>query len=1030
MRVMRSTRKRPIMTAIRLLLALLLPLLVPAPQASAQTTTVGPSQALITQSINESVAVTLAGNTRPEARNPANDLGVVPDSLPMNHMFLQLRRPAAQQQAVQALIDQLHDPKSPNYHHWLSAAEIGARFGPAQSDITTVTGWLGQHGFAVNRVYPNGMVIDFSGTAGQVRTAFHTEIHNLSVNGVAHIANMTDPQIPAALSPAVVGVVALHDFAPHPQYGRSSSAKYSVSNCSQVLGATCYPVAPGDLATIYNINPLYSSGITGANVTIYLIEDTDLFNNSDWTNFRNGFGLTTAFPTASFATVHPGGCADPGVGAEDDYTEATLDVEWSSAAAPGAAIVLASCHGGFPSGIMTSIQNVVAQTNPPGVVSISYGECETKSGAANNQAISTVFETGVMEGMSIFVAAGDEGPMSCTPHDNAPSGFGIGVDSMASTPYNVATGGTDFGDTYLGVNSTYWNAINTPAFGSAKSYIPEIPWNATCGSQLLALSQGVAVTYGSSGFCNSSLVTGDPSDYLTGWAGSGGPSACATGATAVAGSGVVSGTCAGWAKPSYQNGMTPNDGVRDIPDVAMFASESPWGHAFLVCSSTPGNPCAGTTPDEWCCYYGTSFTAPIMAGVQALVNQYTGTIWGNPNYRYYQIAGAEFGPAGSTICNSTRGNAISGKCVFNDVTMGDNIVPCRADAGSLNNCYRPSGTNGVMSTSNNSYAPAYQAGIGWDFATGLGSLNVTNLVTSFKQPYYGLWLTDSHDFNGDGDSDILWRDTSGNVSLWLMNGTAVSQSKVLGALAPIWSVVGQRDFNGDGNSDILWRDTSGDVAIWLMNGTQVTSATLLGTVSTTWSVGGTGDFNNDGKGDILWIDTAGNIGVWLMNGTTVLQSAIVAQLPPNWIVVGSDMKGDVFLRNTASGEAGMWVISGMQVTKTVDFGAVPLSWTVAGIGDFDGNGSTDILWRDNLGNVGIWLMNGTSIMSSTVLGQAPLGWSVAQIGDYNGDGKSDVLWIDTSGNVGAWLMNGASISSATTFANVGTTWGVQALSAE
>lgn len=630
------------MTAASLLLALVLPLLALAPEALAQTA-VGPSQPLITQSINESVSVTLAGNTRPEAQNLANDRGIVPDSLPMDHMFLQLRRPAAQQQAAQALIDQLHDPNSPNYHHWLSAAEIGARFGPAQSDIQTITAWLQQQGFTVNTVYPNRMVIDFSGTAGQVRTAFHTEIHNLSVDGVAHIANMTDPQIPAALAPAVVGVVALHDFAPRPKYGRTSPAnaaapELTFSNCSQVLGATCYPLAPADLATIYNFNPLYASGITGANETICLIEDTNLFNNSDWTNFRNGFGLsTTNFPTASFTTMHPGGCSNPGVTDEDDYHEASLDVEWSAAAAPGAAIVLASCGGGFPSGILTSIQNVVNQANPPHIVSISYGECETFSGAALNQSISTVFETGVMEGMSIFVAAGDEGAMSCTAHDNAPSGFGIGVDSMASTPYDVATGGTDFGDTYLGVNSTYWNAVNTSNFGSAKSYIPEIPWNSTCGSQLFALSQGVAMTYGATGFCNSSLVTDDASDYLTGWAGSGGPSACATGATAVPGSGVVSGTCAGWPKPSYQIGMTANDGVRDIPDVAMFASDSPWGHAYMVCASSPGNPCAGTTPSEWCCWYGTSFTAPIMAGVQALVNQYTGTTWGNPNYRITRL---------------------------------------------------------------------------------------------------------------------------------------------------------------------------------------------------------------------------------------------------------------------------------------------------------------------------------------------------------------------------------------------------------
>ena len=184
------------------------------PQADAQTSA-GPARPLITQPVNEADLVTLAGNTRPEARNPANDRGSVADDMPLPHMKLQLRRPAAQEQALQTLIDQLHDPASPNYHHWLTAAEIGVQFGPAESDIAAITGWLAQQGFTVNAVSPDRMSIDYSGTAGRVRAAFHTEIHNLSVNGLAHIANMSDPVIPAALAPAVVGIVSLNDFRPH-----------------------------------------------------------------------------------------------------------------------------------------------------------------------------------------------------------------------------------------------------------------------------------------------------------------------------------------------------------------------------------------------------------------------------------------------------------------------------------------------------------------------------------------------------------------------------------------------------------------------------------------------------------------------------------------------------------------------------------------------------------------------------------------------------------------------------------------------
>jgi hypothetical protein len=175
------------------------------PAALAQTAG-GRAQPLITQAVNDGSLVGLAGNTRPEAKNPANDRGRVADAMPMPHLMLQLRRPAAQEQALATLIDQLHDPKSPNYHHWLTANQIGAQFGPAASDIATVTNWLTQHGFTVNTVYPNGMAIEFSGTAGQVRSAFHTEIHYLSVNGATHFANVTDPQIPAALAPVVVGI--------------------------------------------------------------------------------------------------------------------------------------------------------------------------------------------------------------------------------------------------------------------------------------------------------------------------------------------------------------------------------------------------------------------------------------------------------------------------------------------------------------------------------------------------------------------------------------------------------------------------------------------------------------------------------------------------------------------------------------------------------------------------------------------------------------------------------------------------------
>ena len=310
--------------------------------------------------------------------------------------------------------------------------------------------------------------------------------------------------------------------------------------------------------------------------------------------------------------------------------------------------------------------------------------------------------------------------------------------------------------------------------------------------------------------------------------------------------------------------------------------------------------------------------------------------------------------------------------------------------------------------------------------SGLGN---TNVATSFYCGRLdGEWS--AHDFDGDGKSDIALRDTSGNVAMWLMSGSSISQANMLGNVTNAWQIIGQRDFDADGDTDILWRDKSGNVGIWLMNGTQIISTSILGNVPANWSVAATGDFNGDGKADIVWRDTAGNVGIWLMNGTTIVQAATIGNVSTNWAIAGADARGEIFWRNTATGEVAMWVMNGIQVAQTVDFGQVPSTWTIAGIGDFDANGFDDILWRDKSGNVGIWLMNGTQIMSASVLGNVPASWNIAQIGDYNGDTKSDILWIDSAGNVATWFMNGATVASVTTYGNVGTAWAAQAASGD
>jgi hypothetical protein len=196
--------------------------------------------------------------------------------------------------------------------------------------------------------------------------------------------------------------------------------------------------------------------------------------------------------------------------------------------------------------------------------------------------------------------------------------------------------------------------------------------------------------------------------------------------------------------------------------------------------------------------------------------------------------------------------------------------------------------------------------------------------------------TATHDFNGDGMSDILWRDTSGNVVDWLMNCNAAQLSCGMslanfGAVSTSWSIVGQRDFDGDGKSDILWRDTAGDVAIWFMNGTQTPQSVGIGNVPTVWSIVGTGDFNGDGKGDILWRDTSGNVAVWLMNGTQTTQSAAIGNVSTVWSIVGTgdfdgDGKSDVLWRDT-SGDVGIWFMNGAQA-QFASVGNVSTVWSI------------------------------------------------------------------------------------------------------
>src|SRR5580658_6599323 len=168
---------------------------------------------LITDPIDESRLVTVPRSVRFEAI-PRNDRGPVPDSFPLPHMLLQLKRSPAMESELAQYIDQLTDKKSPNFRKWLTAEEIGKKYGPSQQDLNTITHWLESHGFSVYGIHPSRLVIDISGTAATLREAFHTQVDYLEVNGKTHFANMTNQKTPEALAPAVAGLVQIHDFAP------------------------------------------------------------------------------------------------------------------------------------------------------------------------------------------------------------------------------------------------------------------------------------------------------------------------------------------------------------------------------------------------------------------------------------------------------------------------------------------------------------------------------------------------------------------------------------------------------------------------------------------------------------------------------------------------------------------------------------------------------------------------------------------------------------------------------------------------
>jgi hypothetical protein len=289
----------------------------------------------------------------------------------------------------------------------------------------------------------------------------------------------------------------------------------------------------------------------------------------------------------------------------------------------------------------------------------------------------------------------------------------------------------------------------------------------------------------------------------------------------------------------------------------------------------------------------------------------------------------------------------------------------------------------------------------------------------------------SGDFNGDGKADILWRDSNGEVYIWQMNGTAISLSGSPGAVTPTagWNIEGVGDFNGDGSADIVWRNiVTGQVYIWLMNGTALSTTSPSGSPGSAtldWSIQGIGDFDGDGNADILWQNSkTGQLYIWEMNGASIKSSGSPGTLAVStgWTIQGvgdfdGDHHADILWQNSATGQVYIWLMSGTTIKGLGSPGTVAVGsgWSIEGVGDFDGDTKADILWQNSgTGEVYVWLISGTSIKGLGSPGTEPLasGWAIEGVGDFNGDGDADILWHNgQTGQVYIWLMNGTNLST-------------------
>src|SRR5271166_6242689 len=623
----------------------------------------------ISQTIDNGQLSQLRGNVSPLARSEF-DRGRVDGDMNMEGMKLIFSPTAAQQAALDTLLAQQQDRSSPNYHRWLTPEQFADRFGLSRSDLSTAANWLEAQGFTVTGLARGRNYIAFSGTAGQVDTSFHTEIHQYVVNGQTHYANATEPSIPSALAGVVTAVGSLHNFAPEPRLAKPNPRVTSTQTGNHF-------VAPGDYYTIYDVNSLFNTGIDGTGQSIAVMGQTDLYNctlpgftnatcpaadvlaNADIITFRSLAGLSAPNIQVRLVTT------DPGL-STSDVGEASLDVEWAGATAKNAKIIYVIGNPNTGGGAFDALVYAVSNNLAP-VISISYGLCEPQIDSATQSAVGNAASQAATQGQTIVAPAGDSGAADCDTGSVATQG--LAVDFPGSIPTVTTMGGSEFmGDSASLSTTQYWTGATNDINSSAISYIPEMVWNDTVADGTLAAGGG-----------GISTLFGVPA-----WQ-------------------------ASLTLPLNDQGMPG----RAIPDLSLNASADHDG--LLICSqglcqcsqATLNAPCVApgwrsqSNPPSFTVVGGTSAGVPTFAGVVALIVQKQNEAQGNVNPVLYGLAG----------------NTSTYAAAFHDITTGNNIVPCTIGT---KDC--PSSSGGQI---------GYSAGTGYDVASGWGSVDVSALASAW-----------------------------------------------------------------------------------------------------------------------------------------------------------------------------------------------------------------------------------------------------------------------------------------------------------